>query len=234
VFTKQTVRELEGDEILATDGAIGSVEDVYFDDERWGVRYLVVDTGTWLPGRRVLISPASVNAQGSDARTVLVNLTREQVQKAPDADSDRPVSRQYEMAHAAHFGYPYYWTGPYMWGHAAYPGRASRGQDQAELATTLTELAQGDSHLRSGKEVIGYTIEARDGVIGEVQDFVVDEKTWAISEVVVDTRKWWPGGHVLVQPEYVEGIDWHARTMRLRLTRDEVKRSEAAMPPGGA
>jgi sporulation protein YlmC with PRC-barrel domain len=121
MFMNQTVRELQGDEILAADGAIGSVDDVYLDDKRWGVRYLVVDTGTWLPGRRVLISPASVDARVSVARTLRVNLTRDQVKSAPHADSDRPVSRQYEMAHAAHFGYPYYWSGPMMWGYAAYP-----------------------------------------------------------------------------------------------------------------
>lgn len=232
-----TVKELKGNEILARDGRIGAVDDVYFDDERWAVRYLVVDTGSWLPGKRVLISPASVETGLSSGDELRVGLTREQVEHAPAAASDRPVSRQYEMAHAAHFGYPYYWSGPMLWGAAAYPvppvagakPRMSPSRAEAEAAAQRA-VKEGDAHLRSGSEVVGYAIEARDGSIGEVEDFVLDEKSWAIHDVVVDTTKWWPGGHVRVHPEYVERIDWNARTMHLRLTRAEVKLSGAATP----
>lgn len=199
----QTVKALRGDMIMAADGRIGLVDDVYFDDERWGVRYFVVDTGGWLPGKRVLISPASVDGEASGGDQLRVRLTREQVEKAPDAESDRPVSRQYEMKHAAHFGYPYY-----------------GGAEEAPEG--------GDSHLRSGLEVIGYDIEARDGAIGDVEDFVVDEKSWSISDVVVDTTKWWPGGRVRVHPDDVERIDWEGRKVHLRLTRDEVRRRPGA------
>lgn len=221
-----TIKELKGDEVLARDGRIGSVDDVYFDDERWAVRYLVVDTGGWLPGKRVLISPASVQPELSSGGNLRLGLIREQVERAPDAESDRPVSRQYEMAHAAHFGYPYYWSGPLLWGAAAYPVPSAAGGEAGHPAQQAVE--DGDPHLRSGAEVIGYAIEASDGSIGEVQDFILDEKTWAIRDVVVDTMKWWPGGHVRVHPEYVERIDWHERKMHLRLTRDEVKLSGAA------
>lgn len=233
---KQTVRELQGDTIHARDGALGAVQDVYFDDERWGVRYLVVDTGTWLPGRQVLISPTSIDSASPDASAVRVNLTRDQVKGAPGIESDRPVSRQYEMAHAAHFGYPYYWSGPLLWGAVAAPGSPlaagtagslGPGQSAAKRAAE-EELAQADSHLRSGAEVIGYDIEARDGAIGAVEDFVVDERTWAISDVVVDTRKWWPGGQVRIAPSEVERIDWNGRKMHLRLTREQVKAAAAA------
>ena len=199
----QTVKALRGDMIMAADGRIGLVDDVYFDDERWGVRYFVVDTGGWLPGKRVLISPASVDAEASGGDQLRVRLTREQVEKAPDAESDRPVSRQYEMKHAAHFGYPSY-----------------GGAEEAP--------GGGDSHLRSGLEVIGYDIEARDGAIGDVEDFVVDDKSWSISDVVVDTTKWWPGGRVRVHPDDVERIDREGRKVHLRLTRDEVRRRPGA------
>jgi sporulation protein YlmC with PRC-barrel domain len=228
---RHTVKQLRGDDIVARDGSIGTVKDVYFDDERWAVRYLVVDTGTWLPGRRVLVSPAAV--EGVDEQDVHVRLTREQVKGAPDVESDRPVSRQQEMAHAAHFGYPYYWSGPLLWGAAAYPihplaakPALSPSQVEAERAAQQ-QLEQGDSHLRSGAEVIGYRIEARDGAIGEVEDFVVDEETWAIAGMVVDTRKWWPGGEVQVSPALVSDIDWGARTVRLHVTRDELRRAAA-------
>lgn len=233
----RTVRELKGDDVLARDGDVGSVEDVYFDDERWAVRYLVVDTGNWLPGKRVLISPASLEAELSSKDRLRLALTREQVEGAPDVLSDRPVSRQYEMAHARHFGYPYYWSGPMLWGAAAYPGLAappgepSMSPSRAEAERAAEQATQGgDPHLRSGSEIIGYGIEARDGSIGEVQDFVVDDQTWAIRDVVVDTTKWWPGGNVQVHPEYVELIDWKARKVHLRLTREQVKLSGAATP----
>jgi uncharacterized protein YrrD len=232
---KQTVRELRGVEVVATDGRIGSVQDVYFDDARWVVRYLVVDTGVWLTGRKVLISPASLDTSVSEPDAVRARLTREQVERAPDIDAHRPVSRQYEMKHAAHFGYPYYWSasGSSLWGYAAYPrsqpatkASASPAQPDAERAAE-ERLEEGDSHLRSANEVIGYSIEARDGSIGAVQDFVMDENSWAISGIVIDTRTWWPGGHLRLRPEAVESIDWHGRTMRLRLTREEVKRAGA-------
>ncbi|HEX6321197.1 MAG TPA: PRC-barrel domain-containing protein [Burkholderiales bacterium] len=228
---ERTIKGLQGDDIVATDGAIGSVRDVFFDDERWGVRYLVVDTSTWLPGRKVLISPASVDAERSAQETLSVRLTREQVKNAPGVDADRPVSRQSEMAHAAHFGYPYYWSGPLLWGAAAYPTSpvaagsvGAMGPRQAAAERSAQEqLAQGDSHLRSGAEVIGYEIEAKDGEIGEVEDFVVDARSWGINGVVIDTRKWWPGGQVRIAPDEVESIDWKARKMRLRLTREQIK-----------
>lgn len=212
----QTVKNLQGDRLIARDGPIGSVADVYFDDERWGVRYLVVDTGEWLPGRRVLISPASVEPGGLSAQAVRVDLTRAQVENAPDIASDRPVSRQYEIAHAAHFGYPYYWSGPLLWGAAGVPmaGTPPPAQDSVE---------SGDSHLRSGAEIIGYDIEARDGTLGEVADFAVDERTWAIRDVIVDTRKWWPGGEVRVAPQEVERIDWNEGKVHLRVTREELR-----------
>ena len=234
----QSVKDLQGEDILADDGRIGLVDDVYFDDERWGVRYFVADTGGWLPGKRVLLSPASVDPEGSGGNALRVKLTREQVERAPDAESDRPISRQYEIRHAAHFGYPYYWGGPLLWGMSATPAgphgarpsadpSVSPGREDAEAAAQRA-VEEGDAHLRSSAEVIGYDIEARDGSLGEVEDFIVDEKTWGIRDVVIDTTKWWPGGHVRISPDDVERIDWENRTMHVRLTRDELKRAARA------
>ena len=223
----QSIRDLRGDAVLARDGRIGSVDDVYFDDERWAVRYVVVDTGEWLSGRRVLIAPASVESSLSSAKKLRLALTREQIASAPPAESDRPVSRRYEIAHAKHYGYPHYWAGPMLWGVGAYPIPPA---DEPLAGEVEAKLEEGDPHLRSGAEVIGYAIEARDGAIGEVEDFLVDEKSWAINDIVVDTLKWWPGGHVRVHPEYVERIDWSERKMHLRLTREQVKLSGAGTP----
>lgn len=224
---KQTVRELQGEAIVARDGAIGAVADVFFDDHKWAVRYFVVDTGRWLTGRRVLVSPAAIDAETSTDDEVHVRLTREQVQSAPDVDTDRPVSRQQEIAHAAHFGYPYYWNGPLLWGAAAQPTRPEPGiapsAADAERAAQA-EAARGDSHLRSAAEVIGYALEARDGELGKVADFVVDEATWAISEIVLDTTPWLPGGKVRVPAAQIEGIDLNARKVHLHMSREELQR----------
>jgi hypothetical protein len=231
-----TVRDLQGDELVASDGSIGSVDDVYFDDERWVVRYFVVDTGAWLPGRQVLISPASMEPRPGALRA---RLSRDEVKRAPGVEIDEPVSRRYEKAHAAYFGYPYYWNGPLLWGAAGVPLApvpATGAQPlitarQAGAEGVVEEAAEaGDAHLRSAREVIGYAIEARDGAIGEVQDFVVDERDWAIRDVVVDTRTWWPGGHVRVHPAYVERIEWGEKKMVLRLTLDEVRNAGAQTP----
>src|SRR5687768_3585048 len=101
--------------IAAADGDIGSVKDLYFDDGSWTVRYLVVDTGAWLPGRQVLISPMSVN-QPVTLDRVFVDLTREQVKDSPPVESDLPVNRQNELELSRHYRYPYYWEGPLRWG----------------------------------------------------------------------------------------------------------------------
>src|SRR6266508_5022629 len=98
--------ELKGVTIQATDGDIGSVQDLYFDDHSWTVRYLVVDTGTWLPGRQVLISPFAFRAI-SGASRLQTTLTKDQIENSPSIDTDRPVNRQREIEDSRYYGYPY-------------------------------------------------------------------------------------------------------------------------------
>lgn len=219
---QRLMRDLKGDAIAATDGDIGSVKDAYFDDERWAVRYLVVDTGKWLPGERVLISPAAVAESRRDALNV--RLSREQVEGAPRPDKDPPISRLMEQAHAQYYGYPYYWAGPYLWGYAAMPVSMPVAEHEREAteAQKEAEARARESHLRSSAEVVGYRIEAVDGELGHVEDFVYDDRTWAIEYLVVDTRNWRPGGNVLVPPDAVRDVDWEHRTVTVGLTRDEL------------
>jgi hypothetical protein len=224
------MKDLRGDDIVARDGRIGSVDDAYFDDERWALRYLVVDTGSWLPGRLVLISPASVS--GVRSNQVRVDLTRRQVEKAPGAETEQPVSRLYEEAHASYYGYPYYWAGPYLWGAGAMPlsqplvdARSTpEGRERMEQA----EQEARESRLRSSSEIIGYRIEAADGELGHVEDFLFDDESWAIHDLIVDTRKWLPGGKVLVAPGEVEDIDWAGKRVKVRLTRERLRQSPPA------
>jgi hypothetical protein len=219
----RAVNDLKGCSIRATDGAIGEIDDLYFDDHVWTVRYLVVDTSGWLTGRRVLVSPWSVSALDLSDKTIAVNLTRQQVENSPGVDTAQPVDRQYEIEYSRYYGYPYYWTGPYAWGAEAYPMLPSRGE--AVLPPVDRAVPEGDPHLRSTSAVTGYYIQATDGDIGHVEDFLVEDRSWAIRYVEVDTRNWWPGKHVLVSPDWIAGVDWYDSKVHVDLTRAAVKNS---------
>src|SRR5690606_28754850 len=213
-----------GRRVLATDGEIGRVTDVYFDDEQWVVRYLVVGTGGWLTRRDVLISPYSVRLIEDDTRSIVVALTREQVKDSPDIDTAKPVSRQQEAELFRYYGYPAYWPHTTYWAWGAVPV-VEPVPPPAEQEETLAEAEGADSHLRSSDEVLGYHIQASDGPIGHIEDLLFDEETWAIRHLVVDTRNWWPGKQVLVSPELARDVDWAGRTLSLSCSREAVKSS---------
>jgi hypothetical protein len=212
--------------IHAVDGEIGSVVDSYLDDRQWVVRYLVVDTRRWLPGRKVLISPFSI--RGIDWRNEAVNvtITRDQVKASPSVDTDRPVSRQHEVDFLDYYGYPHYWGGGMLWGISASPAiPAPTDEAREEREQQQQSGGHGDPHLRSAKYVTGYHIEARDGMIGHVEDFLFDEQTWAVRFLVVDTRNWLPGRRVLLATEWIDEVNWDKATVRLPLTRDAIRES---------
>lgn len=219
------VKELLGFTLAATDGAIGVVEDCYFDDVHWTVRYLVVDTGGWLSGRQVLISPMAVRSVDTAGERVIVNLTREQVERSPDIDTHRPVSRQHEVALLQHYGFPAYWYGPYAWGPMILPTPPPPAADAAseEIAARADQDNLEDAHLHATSEVLAYVIQARDGEIGHVDDFLLDDRSWTIRWLVVDTGKWLPGKHVLVAPDWVEDVAWTERAVRVGLTHAQIE-----------
>lgn len=225
----KSTTQLEGFAAMATDGEAGSVNDVFFDDEQWTVRYLVIKSGGWLNSRKVLVSPIAVSGADWVNRTLGLNLTREQIRNGPDIDADKPVSRQHEAAFSDYYGYPYYWGGPMVWGFAAYPilppVPPAEGTAQAPGGRAVPEPQQGDPHLRSSKEVRGYEILASDDSVGHVEDFLIDERDWTIRFVVVDTRNWWPGKKVLISPERVERVSWEDRRINVGITRAEVEAS---------
>ena len=182
----ENAKNLRGLAIQATDGEIGTVDQLYFDDESWAIRYLTAGTGGWLSDREVLISPFSVTNVDWQAKRLDVALTKKQVENSPDSDTQRPVSRQYESEYLGYYDYPNYWSGPFLWGPGAYPSRLSN-----RIATPKDVLAEKirresmDSHLRSTGAVTGYHIEAMDGEIGHVAGFFVDDETWAIRYIEV-------------------------------------------------
>jgi uncharacterized protein YrrD len=209
---------LKGYTLHCLDGEIGRVKEFYFDDRHWAVRYLVADTGSWLAERQVLISPHALGAIDRDKHHIAVDLTRKQVEDSPALETDLPVSKQFQEAYYGHFGWPTYWSGPYMWG--AYP---SIVRERAERITLDDNEGAWDPHLRSTHDVDGHRVEATDGAIGHIEDFVIDSDTWAIRYLVINTRNWWPGKHVLVSPKWIERIVWNESKVVVNLTRAAIK-----------
>ena len=208
--------------LFAKDGEIGRCKDFLFDDEKWTVRYMVADTRKWLPGRKVLISPASLGMPDWLKKRFPVNLTREQIENCPHLDADAPVSRQYEKKYAEYYHWPYYWTGGEAWiTTPSPPGKLGLPEGKVEESDEALE----HSHLRSVQEVIGYHIRADDGEIGHVEDFIVDDASWRIRYMVVDTRNWLPGRQVLVTPQWIASVDWKERSVAVNLTTGQVKAS---------
>jgi hypothetical protein len=233
----RSLQDLEGFAIQATDGTIGHVQDFYLDDKTWVVRYLVVETGGWLSSRKVLISPVAIGHPDWAGRVLPVKITKEQVKNSPDIDTDKPVSRQHEMQYLGYYGYPYYWAGDSLWGQGAYPGMmllgiGDAGADagyrhaKAEDARADAEAGMkpdGDPHLRSCKALTSYHIEAIDGGMGQVRGLLLDEETWAIRCLIVDTSNWWLGHQVLISPQWISEISWTDATVSVDLTQQSVK-----------
>jgi sporulation protein YlmC with PRC-barrel domain len=224
----RTVNDLQGYAILATDGGIGEVTDLFFDDEDWVIRYLVVDTGTWLAGRRVLISPVAIGHPDWMAQQLPVSITKDQVKHSPGFDTQKPVSRQHETEYLGYYGYPLYWGGAGLWGMGAYPGgitteHAVQREMQARWRAESSPHNADDSHLRSSTAVTGYHIHATDGEIGHVENMLLDDRTWAIRYLVVNTSNWWGGHHVLVAPQWIQRVSWSDATVSVDLTRQAVR-----------
>lgn len=233
----QRTLELIDYSIAATDGELGHVKDLYFDDNAWVVRYLVVETGSWLSDRKVLVSPMALGAPNSDMRSVPAQLTREQVRNSPSIDTDRPVSRQHEHEFSSYYGYPYYWGGSGSWGAGYFPGAMLTGvgygrsgseylaqQVESErLAREADQRKPGDPNLRSCKAVAGYHIEAVDGGVGHVQGMLVDQESWAIRYLIVNTSNWWFGHQVLIAPEWISEVSWQDRKVSVDLTRQAIR-----------
>jgi len=226
-----SLNDLESYTVRAVDGDIGSVTDFLFDDQHWTTRYLVTDTGGfWKGPNQVLISPISFGKADWSTRLFNVALTQEKVKNSPGIDLDKPVSRQYERDYSQYYGWSYYWgfSETAAWGLGEYPialtdaGEPPEGTHHAEEG--------GDPHLRSAKEVAGYHIRGSDGEIGHVADFIVDDETWTIRYLVIDTSNWWFGKKVLVAPRWAQKISWAKNLVYINLTKDQIMNSPAWSP----
>jgi hypothetical protein len=215
-----SVSSLKGYQMGGLDGVIGSVKEFFFDDQYWTVRYLVANTGNWLTTRQVLIAPYALGAVDRDERHLTVRLTKKQIEDSPPLSSDQPVSRQFELAYYGYYGWPRYWSGSFMWG-----ASPSIVRDPEQWRSATPGDSAWDPTLRSTKDVTGHHLQALDGEIGHVDDFIIDDGVWAIRYLVVDTRNWWPGKKVLVSPQWIDRVSWTEGKVFVNLSRDAVKQA---------
>jgi hypothetical protein len=233
----RSVNQLYGDKLGAVDGEIGHVKDFYFEDQNWVMRYLVADTGSWLSGRKVLISPhAFVNLDWT-GKLLLVNLTRKQIEDSPSIESHKPVSRQYEEAYYRYYGWPYYWEGSGLWGMSGVPllELPPKPLPGEPASPSGRSPENADAHLRSAQAVNGYHIQASDGTIGHICDFLIDAHTWAIRQLVVKTGHRLSGKEVQIPTSDVDRISYEKSTVFVNLTSKAVEQSpEHHLVPDGA
>ena len=213
-------KKLQGYKLESLDGEIGRFKEFYFDDRHWAIRYLIAETGGWLAGRQVLISPYALVAVNKEEQHIAVDLTKKQIEDSPALYSDKPVSREFEEEYYGYFGLPLYWDGPYMWGSSPYIMR-----DRAIRKEHYRTEKALDPHLRSTHDVRGHHIHAADGGIGHVEDFIIDDETWAIRYLIIDTKNWWPGKKVLVSPRWIERVSWSESKLFTSLSREAIKQA---------
>jgi len=219
----RSVKQLYGDKLGALDGEIGRVKDFYFDDENWAVRYVVADTGSWLTGRQVLISPRSLGRLAQAGKVLGVKLTRKQIEDSPSIEAHKPVSRQYEEEYHRYYGWPYYWQGDALWGMSGNPIMEFPPTLPANADSPQPEHA--DAHLRSTQAVSGYHLKAIDGMLGHVCDFMMDDQTWAIGQLVIKTGHRLSGKEVQIPAGYVDRISYEESTVFVNLTSEAVEQS---------
>jgi uncharacterized protein YrrD len=217
----KNTKSLYGTKIMATDGHLGHITDFYFDDEIWVVRYVVVDTGTWLAERLVLLSPYAFGRLDTKAGILNSQLTKAQIEASPAIDTHRPISRQFEIDYHRHYGWPCYWDGGAMWGMSAYPEMIP--PLTPETAHRVQHVQRDDNHLRSSHKVSGYAVQSIDGQIGEVTGFLLNDRSWVIRSLVVDTGEWFAKKEVLVGTEEVERIGYDESKVFVKLSKEDIQ-----------
>jgi hypothetical protein len=218
-----------GDKLGATDGEIGHVKDFYFDDQNWAVRYVVVEAGSWLSGRQVLISPYSLGRLDQADKILRVSLTRKQIEGSPSIDSHKPISRQYEEEYSQYYDWPSYWQGGGLWGTNAFPILEPRENSHPKNPAVAKgpQLPPTDAHLRSTQAVNGYHVKSGNETIGHVCDFMMDPQSWAIGQLVVKTGHRISGEEILIARKSVERISYDESTIFVNLTREILEQPPA-------
>jgi hypothetical protein len=217
----QDIKQLYGSTLAAIDGDIGHAKDFYFDDKTWVIRYLVADTGSWLTGRLVLIAPHAFARWDLYEKKLHIKLRKKQIEASPSIDAHMPVSRQFEEDYYRSYGWPAYWQGGQMWGMSGYPLVAS--PQPLEVAARKALAPRADRHLQSAKKVTGYAVETSDGKVGHLSGFRVDDRSWAIRTLVVETGHWYSGKEALISSGKIARIDYVESTVFVNLTKADIQ-----------
>ncbi|MEO6992945.1 MAG: PRC-barrel domain-containing protein [Lacunisphaera sp.] len=218
---QHNVKYLYGCKLAALDGDIGHVKDFYFDDKAWVVRYLVADTGSWLSGKQVLLAPPTFGHFNQEEKALSINLTRERIENSPSIERHKPVSRRYEIEYYRYYGWLPYWNPAAMDGLGGYPVDPPPSKNQ--LSAQHLHPHREDKHLRSTLAVTGYAIHATDGEIGSVSGFMVDDKSWAVRDLVVDTGHWFSSKEVLIAADKIGGISYEDSQVFVNLTKSAIQ-----------
>lgn len=261
---------LIGTKIHATDGEMGHIEDFYFDDAKWMVRYMIVRTGSWFSGKRVMLAPSTIRDVIWEKHSIFVNLSQEQITKSPDLNMEMPVTREQEIELVQQLNYPDFWSGTpgpiddaistmgfaatgvavMGTGPAGSPpevpdeiasdiystdisnssmlGPDSSNTAEGEVEASVTRAAQAGAmgvQLHEVKRLTGFHVVGNDEPVGKVSDFMIDDESWQIPSLLVDTTAWWPGGEVLVATDLITGITPSHSQVHINATRDQVKGS---------
>lgn len=225
------LHDLEGFRLRAEDGEIGHVTDLYFDDDEWTVRYLVVATGNWFFGRKVLVSPNAVSGIVFEKRCIRVSLSMDQVRNSPDIDTEKPVSRQQESEYHLYYNFPPYWGGVALWGRYDQPGSEADAEDREAAERGKLHGSERKSHLRSAKEVRGYRIAAVDGPIGHLDNFLMEVATWAIRYLVVNTGRMLKKHEVVMTPKLVDRVIWAEAQVNVNASKALIESAPAYTTP---
>lgn len=223
----QSTKELHGYALHARDGDLGKVRTLYFDDDGWCIHYLVADTGGWFSGKHVLLPVDVLGQPDRENQRLAVALTQEEVRQSPEVPKHMSASAYDATAMHTHAGRNIYWsTDPFvLQSVAARPASTPIPAPPPDTPPQPATMQGRGAPLRSTREVLGYYIQARDGQIGHVEDFLIDPEPWHLHYMVVDTRNWLPGRKVLVSPKWIHQVSWDNMQVVVDLPRDRIKNS---------
>jgi hypothetical protein len=222
------VKDLEKLKVIANDGEVGFIYDLLFDDQKWTIRYLVIDTGNWLSGRKVLISPVSVKEIDLQNKSCVINLNKNVIEGSPELTDKKPISQQFEKELIGYYNLPVYWT--------VDPSLRVRGDLDSQQNNDKN--SHENQHLRSVREVRDYNIQANDGDAGYIHSFLLATINWEIKFLVLDKQKllrWIPGGrYILISPEWITEIKWNEKKAYLELKKADLEKSPDYTPGQGS
>lgn len=225
----QSAKSLLDYVVKAIDGNIGKVNNIYFDDQNWILRYVVIDIGLMFSDRIVLLSTSILKKPLTMEHLFPVSITKQQIWDSPDITTNLPISRVHEIALHDYFGWPYYWDiSPFI--NTEPLPVADIAKENIDIQSKTVEKSDTDNHLQSFLEIKGYRIEAENGMIGHIDDVIIDESEWKISSVVVDTSNWFHGKKVLLPSYSFRSFNWSDRSAQVFQTRAQIQSSPSYDP----